>query len=127
MVKPEVKYGSSRFDFYVEVGERKIFVEVKGVTLEESGVVMFPDAPTERGVKHLNELIRCTKEGYEAHVVFVVQMSNVRYFTSNNKMHPAFGETLVAAKKAGVTIIALDCVVTENTLEIGNSVPVKLS
>ncbi|MDR2719774.1 MAG: DNA/RNA nuclease SfsA [Nitrososphaerota archaeon] len=126
-IRPEVKYGSSRFDFYVEVGVRKIFLEVKGVTLEENGVVMFPDAPTERGVKHLNELIMCTKEGYEAHVVFVVQMSNVRYFTPNNKTHPAFGEALFVAKNAGVNIIALDCVVTKNTLEIGNSVPVKLA
>jgi sugar fermentation stimulation protein A len=126
-IRPEVTYGSSRFDFYVEVGTRKIFLEVKGVTLEENGVVMFPDAPTERGVKHLNVLIRCTKEGYEAHVVFVVQMSNVRYFTPNNKTHPAFGETLVAAQKAGVNIIALDCVVTKNTLEIGNPVPAKLT
>jgi sugar fermentation stimulation protein A len=126
-IRPEVKYGSSRFDFYVEAGMRKVFLEVKGVTLEEDGVVMFPDAPTERGVKHLNELIRCTKEGYEANVVFVVQMSNVRYFTPNNKTHPVFGETLVTAKKAGVNIIALDCVVTENTWEIGNFVPVKLT
>jgi len=120
-VKSEVKYGNSRFDFYVEAGARKIFIEVKGVTLEEDGIVMFPDAPTERGVKHLNELSMCTKEGYEAHVVFVVQMSNVRYFTPNNKTHPAFGETLVAAQKAGVNISALDCVVTKNTLKIGNS------
>lgn len=127
LIKPEVKYCSSRFDFYVEAGERKIFVEVKGVTLEENGVVMFPDAPTERGVKHLSELIMCTKEGYEAQIVFVIQMSNVRYFTSNNRTHPAFGETLIAAKKAGVKIIALDCVITENTLEIGKAVPVKLS
>jgi len=125
-IKPEAKYGSSRFDFYVEAGTRKIFLEVKGVTLEEDGVVMFPDAPTERGVKHLNELIMCTKEGYEAHVVFVIQMNNVHYFTPNNKTHRAFGEALVAAKNAGVNIIALDCRVTKNTLEIGKSVPVKL-
>jgi len=126
-IKSEVKYGNSRFDFYVEAGARKVFIEVKGVTLEEDGVVMFPDAPTERGVKHLNELIMCTKEGYEAHVVFVIQMNNVHYFTPNNKTHRAFGEALVAAKNAGVNIIALDCVVTKNTLEIGKSIPVKLS
>jgi sugar fermentation stimulation protein A len=126
-IKPETKYGSSRFDFYVEAGARKVFIEVKGVTLEEEGVVMFPDAPTERGVKHLNELIRCTKEGYEAHVVFVIQMNNVHYFTPNNKTHRTFGEALVAAKKAGVTVIALDCMVAKNTLEIGKSIPVKLS
>jgi sugar fermentation stimulation protein A len=126
-IKPEVKYCSSRFDFYVEAGARKIFLEVKGVTLEEDGVVMFPDAPTERGVKHLNELIRCTKEGYEAQVVFVIQMNNVCYFRPNNKTHPAFGEALVAAKKAGVNITALDCVITKNTLKIGKTVPIKLS
>jgi len=126
-VKSEVKYGMSRFDFYVEAGARKIFIEVKGVTLEEDGVAMFPDAPTERGVKHLNELIKCTKNGYEAHVAFVIQMSNVRYFTPNNKTHPAFGEALVAAKKAGVNIIALVCVVTKNTLEIEKTVPIKLT
>jgi sugar fermentation stimulation protein A len=106
---------------------RKIFIEVKGVTLEDDGAVLFPDAPTERGVKHLNELAMCTMEGCEAVVVFVIQMSNVRYFTPNNKTHPAFGEALVAAEKAGVKIIALDCVVTENSLTINSYVPVKLA
>jgi sugar fermentation stimulation protein A len=127
LIKSEVKHGNSRFDFYVEVGVRKIFIEVKGVTLEEDGVVLFPDAPTERGVKHLNELAMCIVEGYEAVVVFVIQMSNVRYFTPNNKTHPAFGEALVAAEKAGVKIVAVDCVVTKNSLTINSSVPVKLA
>ena len=126
-IKSEVTYGDSRFDFYVRAGQRRIFIEVKGVTLEEDSVVLFPDAPTERGVKHLNELSMCMGEGYEAMVVFVIQMSNVRYFMPNNKTHPAFGEALVAAEKAGVKIIALDCVVTENSLTISKSVPVKLS
>jgi sugar fermentation stimulation protein A len=88
---------------------------------------MFPDAPTERGVKHLNELIRCVGEGYEAVVVFVIQMKDVKYFMPNNKTHSAFGEALVAAEKAGVKIIALDCVVTKNSLTIDKSVPVKLA
>ncbi len=109
-IKAEAKYGSSRFDFYVEAGQRKAFIEVKGVTLEEDGVVLFPDAPTLRGVRHLRELAACTQEGFEGHIVFVVQMKDVRYFTPNIKTHPAFGEALVAAAKAGVFVTALDCV-----------------
>ena len=126
-IKPEVKYGGSRFDFYVEAGARKIFIEVKGVTLEEGGIVMFPDAPTARGVKHLKELVRCVLEGYEAVVVFVIQMQDVKYFMPNNKTHLAFGEALVDAERAGVKIIALDCKVTENSLTIGKLVPAKLA
>ena len=87
VVRPEAKYGTSRFDFYVEAESRRIFIEVKGVTLEENGVVMFPDAPTERGVKHLDELGQCIRGGYEARVVFVVQMSDVLYFTPHRVMH----------------------------------------
>lgn len=127
LIKPETKYGNSRFDFYAEAGERKIFIEVKGVTLEENGVVMFPDAPTERGVKHLNELAGCVRDGYEAHAIFIIQMSGVRYFTPNVKTHRLFGEALIAAHKAGVKITALDCELTENSLNVGNSVPVKLT
>ena len=126
LIKPEARYGSSRFDFYVEAEGRRIFIEVKGVTLEENGVVMFPDAPTERGVKHLNELMRRASEGYEAHVVFVIQMNDVKYFTPNNRTHPAFGEALAAAKQAGVTVAAFDCEVGEDSLEIGNVVEVRL-
>jgi len=125
-IKPEARYGGSRFDFYVEAGERRIFIEVKGVTLEDNDVVLFPDAPTLRGVRHLNELAQCAWEGYEAHVVFVIQMNDVRYFTPNNATHPAFGEALLAARAAGVRVAALDCVVTENSLRIGSAVPVKL-
>ncbi|MCL2828248.1 MAG: DNA/RNA nuclease SfsA [Oscillospiraceae bacterium] len=126
-IKSEAAYGGSRFDFYVEAGARNIFIEVKGVTLEDDGVALFPDAPTERGVKHLNELIHCVRAGYEAQVVFVIQMHNIRYFTPNYNTHSAFGETLTAAKRVGVTITALDCTVTENSLTIGVPVPVKLS
>ena len=125
LIKPEVKYKASRFDFYAEAENRKIFIEVKGVTLEENGVALFPDAPTERGVKHLKELAQCAAEGYEAHVVFVIQMSDVRYFTPNIKTHAAFGETLAAAEKAGVKVTALDCKVTENSLTIGKTVKVE--
>jgi len=126
LIKPEAKFGSSRFDFYVEADERKIFIEVKGVTLEEDGVVLFPDAPTERGVRHLRELARCAAAGYEAHVVFVVQMNNVRYFTPNDNMHAAFGQTLREAAAAGVRIAALDCTVEPDRLEIGKEIPIKI-
>ena len=126
LIKPEAKYGGSRFDFYIEAGERKIFIEVKGVTLEADGVVLFPDAPTERGVKHLNELAQCISDGYETQVVFIIQMDGVRYFTPNNKTHPAFGEALVAAEKVGVKVAAFDCAVTENSMNIGKPIPIKL-
>ena len=125
-IKPEVRYGTSRFDFYVEALDRRIFIEVKGVTLEEDGVVMFPDAPTERGVKHLNELAQCVRDGYEAQVVFVVQMSDVLYFTPNIKMHPAFGDALVSAKSVGVVVEAFDCEVTPNSITISKAVEIRL-
>ena len=125
-IKPEAKYGRSRFDFYVETEERKIFIEVKGVTLEENNIAMFPDAPTERGVKHLNELSECLKDGYEAQVIFIIQMRGIRYFTPNIKTHPAFGEALAAAEAAGVKVTALDCVVTLDGLEIKDFVPIRL-
>ena len=126
-IKPETKYGSSRFDFFVETGNRRILIEVKGVTLEEDGVVMFPDAPTERGVKHLNELAQCVLNGYEAQVIFVVQMSDVLYFTPNIQMHPAFAEALVYAKNMGVTVEAFDCNVAPDSMTIGKAVEVRLS
>jgi sugar fermentation stimulation protein len=126
LIKPEKTFGNSRFDFYVETENRKIFIEVKGVTLENNGVVMFPDAPTERGIKHLNELIKAQNEGYETHAVFVVQMENVGYFTPNYATHPLFGETLEKAEKSGVVVKAFDCIVTENSLEINKEVKVIL-
>ncbi len=127
LVKPEQKYGNSRFDFYFEHGEaehpKKCFMEVKGVTLEEKGVVRFPDAPTERGVKHVEELCQCMKEGYEAYLVFVVQMSGMKHFEPNNVTHAAFGEALSKAKKAGVQIRAMECEVTEDSLQIVREIP----
>ena len=130
LIKPETKYDGSRFDFYVETEERKnfrkIFIEVKGVTLEENGVALFPDAPTERGVKHLNELSRSVGEGYEAQMIFVVQMSDVRYFAPNNGTHPEFGAALVSAETAGVKVAAFDCDVTPDSLMIGKSVEFRL-
>ena len=125
-IKAEKTYGNSRFDFYAEAGDRKIFIEVKGVTLEEDGVMLFPDAPTLRGVRHINELAECILHGYSTHAVFVVQMNNVRYFTPNNQTHPAFGEALIAAKAAGVTITALNCDVTPHSMVIRDAIPVRL-
>jgi sugar fermentation stimulation protein A len=125
-IKPEAKHGGSRFDFYVEAGTRKLLIEVKGVTLEEENIAMFPDAPTERGVKHLNELAQYAREGFEAHAVFVVQMKDVRYFTPNDKTHAAFGEALTAAFQDDVKVDAFECLVTENGLSIGDAVPIKL-
>ena len=125
-IKPEAKFGDSRFDFYVETGVHKIFIEIKGVTLEEDGVVSFPDAPTERGVRHLNVLRHCIDAGYNAHVVFVVQMQDVRYLTPNKQIQPAFGKALIAAKEAGVNVTAFDCKVTEDSLSIHHPVPIAL-
>ena len=126
LIRPETTFGASRFDYYVETPGRKIFLEVKGVTLEEKGEVFFPDAPTERGVKHLYELISCMEEGYEAYVLFVVQMSGVTCFRPNDRMHPAFGEALRLADASGVKIMAVECEVTPNTMRLTKEIPVML-
>ncbi|MBQ2891246.1 MAG: DNA/RNA nuclease SfsA [Clostridia bacterium] len=126
-IKPEYKYGNSRFDFYIETQNEKILLEVKGVTLEENGVVMFPDAPTERGIKHIKELIKCKKEGFEAYIVFVVQMDNVKYFTPNRKTHKAFADALSEAEKCGVNIVCVNCKVTKDSMEINDFVEVRLN
>lgn len=126
LIKPECKYKNSRFDFYIEADDRKIFVEVKGVTLENDGVVSFPDAPTERGVKHITELIDAVKCGYEAYVFFVVQIGKCKYFTPNKENHPEFAEVLKKAQSAGVNIIAVNCNVTEDELTIDAFVKVVL-
>lgn len=125
-IRPEYTYGNSRFDLYVEAGERKIFIEVKGVTLEENGVVRFPDAPSERAVKHVEELQKAVKDGYEAYVFFVIQMKDVRYFTPNRQTHPEFAEALAEAERNGVKLLAYDCSVTEDSIELGKEVPVVL-
>lgn len=127
-IKPEFTYKDSRFDFYIERGStnKKIFVEVKGVTLEEEGIVLFPDAPTERGVKHLNGLIECVKEGYEAYIVFIIQMKGVLYFTPNRKTHEVFADTLKSASEQGVKLLALDCNVTSDSIWAEEFVDIKL-
>ena len=126
LVRPETTYGNSRFDVYVEYGDKKAFIEVKGVTLENDGVVRFPDAPSERAIKHMEELVKAKKEGYEAYVFFVIQMKDVKYFTPNKDTHLAFAEALIAAEKAGVNILAYECEVASDEIVITKPVPVVL-
>lgn len=151
-IKPECKYGSSRIDFYVEAqngrkaaeapaeqeaaegrddsrtaGEgRKIFIEVKGVTLEEEGIARFPDAPTERGIKHIQELQRAVQEGYEAYILFVIQMKEILHFEPNDRTHKAFGDALRTAKEHGVGILAYDCIVGTDSLTLDKPIEVRL-
>ena len=122
----EKTYGESRFDFYIEDGARKAFMEVKGVTLEDDGVCRFPDAPTERGIKHIRELIKCIEDGYEAYILFVIQLSPVKYLEPNDVTHKAFGDVLREAAKLGVHVMARDCSVTIDSMEIMNEVEVRL-
>ena len=122
LIQSEKQYGSSRFDFYVESGQKKAFIEVKGVTLEEDGHARFPDAPTERGVKHIRELIKARQEGYGAYIIFVVQMEGMKDVTPNDETHPAFGEVLAEASQAGVHILAYDCRVTPDSLAINEAI-----
>ena len=126
LVRPEVRFGDSRFDFYAQADGKRHFIEVKGVTLEQNGVASFPDAPTLRGVKHLEELIRAREQGYECWVCFVIQMTGIKWLEPNDVTHPAFGEALRRADKAGVHVIAMDCAVTPDSLTIQAPVPVKL-
>lgn len=125
-IRPETVYGSSRLDFYIETAGEKIFMEVKGVTLEEEGEVRFPDAPSERAVKHLEELIRARREGYGAYALFVIQMKGVNYLIPNTATHPEFAEALRRATQAGVKLLAYDCQVTADSLAIADAVPVYL-
>lgn len=125
-LKPECPYGGSRLDFYVEGDGKRGFVEVKGVTLEQNGAVLFPDAPTSRGTKHLRELIQCVEDGLEAYVLFVIQMKGAAYFTPNDGTDPAFGQALRQAAKAGVTLLAYDCEVTPSSMRIANPVEICL-
>ena len=126
-IQPEFRYGDSRFDFYLERGKERHLVEVKGVTLEENAVAKFPDAPTERGIKHINGLIAAKKLGITPWMVFVIQMEGMSCFMPNERTHPQFGEALRSAHMAGVSIQALECHVMPETLEIVRSVPILLS
>ncbi len=126
LVRPEQTWGTSRFDLYFEAGQRKGFVEVKGVTLETDGVVRFPDAPTERGRKHLQELQKAADRGLEAWVLFMVQMSQVSRFEPNRETDPAFAEELLRCREAGVHIRAVTCQVTPDSLTVDRILPVCL-
>lgn len=141
LLRPETTWGHSRFDFYWEAEERRAegvapyggelpfhrgFVEVKGCTLEEDGWTYFPDAPTERGVKHLEELLLAKKEGYEAAVCFVIQMADVRGFSPNDRTHPAFGEALRKAAAGGVEVLAYECKVIPGEVYITTKVKIEL-
>lgn len=125
-LKPEYTHGDSRFDFSFIKDGRRCFLEVKGVTLETDGVCAFPDAPTERGTKHLQGLTRLAQQGYGAYVLFVIQMENVQYLHPNDSTDPAFGKALREAAANGVQILAMDCSVTVNTMEFRRPVPVML-
>ena len=126
LLRPETTFGGSRFDFYLEKGRRRAFVEVKGVTLERDGLALFPDAPTERGLKHVAELMRCVAAGYEAYIFFVIQMKGVYRFTPNFETDPAFSARLRQAADSGVQVLARDCLVTPESMEIDRPVEVEL-
>ena len=125
-VHSEYRYGDSRLDFCIETAEGLHFVEVKGVTLEENGHTRFPDAPTQRGIKHLHELERAVKEGHRATAFFVIQMDNVLDFSPNDATHGAFGDALRHAAQNGVEVVAYACFVAPDRMHIQNSVPVVL-
>ena len=126
LLKPETTFGTSRFDFYWETASDRGFVEVKGVTLEEDGVVRFPDAPTLRGVKHLEELAAARQAGYQAALCFIVQLAGAKYVQPNDVTHPQFGQALRQAAAAGVEVFALGCSVTPDSLTAADPVPVRL-
>lgn len=131
-IRREATHGDSRFDLAFSLRNRDTkavspaFMEVKGVTLEENGLALFPDAPTKRGIKHLKGLIRAHEEGYEAYVLFVIQMKGIQGFTPNDITHPAFGETLRQAREAGVHVLAYDCLVNPDTMTVDSPVKVML-
>ncbi len=126
LIQPEKTFLHSRFDFYVEAQGKKIFIEVKGVTLEDNGIARFPDAPTERGIKHLLELKESLQHGYEAYVIFVIQMKGASRFEPNRETHPAFAEALLDVQTAGVQVLAFDCKVERDHMCIDAPVPVEL-
>lgn len=130
LLRPETAWGKSRFDFYWELSEgavsRRGFIEVKGCTLEDGGHALFPDAPTQRGVKHLRELIACCQAGYETAVCFVIQMAGMRRFSPNDRTHPEFGQALRDAERAGVRVLAVECAAAPDSLVMTGPVPVEL-
>ncbi|MBR6207926.1 MAG: DNA/RNA nuclease SfsA [Oscillospiraceae bacterium] len=125
-VTPEYTWGRSRFDFFLQDGERRLLLEVKGVTLEEDGLALFPDAPTQRGTKHLTELAAAKKQGYESAVLFLVQMKGCRAFRPNDATDPAFGRALREAKYAGVELLCYDCRITRDAMTADAPLPILL-
>ena len=125
-LRPEVRHGDSRYDFSFLKDGKRCFLEVKGCTLEEDGVCAFPDAPTERGAKHIRGLTEAALAGYGAYILFVIQMSDVKYIRPNDETDPAFGAALREAAQNGVHILAMDCAVTPDTMDIRLPVLVKL-
>lgn len=126
-LRRETVHGDSRFDFSFTKNGKPCFLEVKGVTLESNGICAFPDAPTERGTKHLMGLTQAVRDGFGAYVLFVIQMPDVKYLHPNDATDPAFGQALREAAASGVNVIAMDCKVTEDSMEIRNAVDVLLS
>ena len=126
LIRREMRYGASRFDFCIETEAGKGFLEVKGVTLEQDGVARFPDAPTERGVRHIRELMDCRAAGFGAAILFVVQMKGVRCLEPNDATHPAFGAVLREAVAAGVRVLAVDCRTAPDSIAIDGQIPVIL-
>ncbi|NLN72018.1 MAG: DNA/RNA nuclease SfsA [Thermoplasmatales archaeon] len=124
LLKSEAAYGRSRFDFYIEHRTGRAYIEVKGVTLERDGIVFFPDAPTERGVRHVRELADCIVEGYEAYLIFVIQMSGVRYLSAEGSLHPDFWSAVEEAEAAGVKVLAYDCSVEEDSITLRRPVSI---
>ena len=127
LIRPETVYCDSRFDFYIEdKNGQEGFIEVKGVTLENDGIASFPDAPTERGIKHINELIKAKNAGYSTYIIFVVQMSGMKYLIPNDTTHKAFGDALRLANLCGVHVLAYECAVKTDSLDVVGEIPVKL-
>lgn len=118
LIKPEYVYGKSRIDFYMEKENRKYLLEVKGCTLEKQGIGYFPDSPTDRGVKHILELINAKQEGFQSILAFVIQMEGIYEVRTNVETHPEFDEVCEKARKRGVEILFFECRVTENTIEV---------
>lgn len=126
-IKREVTFGNSRFDIYFENDNKKGFIEVKGATLEKDGISMFPDAPTDRGTKHVLEMIEAVKNNYRGIIFFLIQMKGPHQFKLNWKMDPKFSEAVKYASENGVEVVAYDSVVTPNSISIGNKIEINLS
>ena len=125
LIRREYTYGSSRFDFVIQEKEKTSFLEVKGVTLEYDGIAFFPDAPTERGVKHIRELIKARMDGYGAYIMFVIQMKGIHEFRPNESTHKAFAEALRESERSGVRLLAYDCIVTPESMRVDKPIKIR--